>query len=182
MSHLSIPLPEITKSEVVYKGLFDLHYDELALPEGISRHYTSLLMPCDAAVTLAETDEGKLVINLEYRHPTRTWLLSAPGGRIDKGETPLETAKRELLEETGYSAKEFKLVGSVYPFPGLCNQKIYFALAYGASQVQAPKREPFELIQTTLKTLDELKQEIAQGSPVDGILCTALFYASNSSR
>lgn len=142
MSHLSIPLPEITKSEVVYKGLFDLHYDELALPEGISRHYTSLLMPCDAAVTLAETDEGKLVINLEYRHPTRTWLLSAPGGRIDKGETPLETAKRELLEETGYSAKEFKLVEASTPFRVFATRRSTLPSRTAQAKFKRPNANP----------------------------------------
>ena len=57
--------------------------------------------------------------------------LSFAGGRMENNETPLKTAERELLEETGYSAKSFKIIHAVYPLPAICDQKVYFILAEG---------------------------------------------------
>lgn len=170
-------IPKIKTSEIVYKGYFDVRLDELYFPHGEKMSYTLLEIKADAAAILAKTKEGKWIINREYRHPTETWLLSCPGGRIDPGETPLEAAKRELLEETGYGGDPFTLLGAVYPFPTVSKQVIYYLFVEGAEYIQPPRHEPFEVIRTELKTLDELHHEIRNGTPVDGVLCTALFLA-----
>jgi ADP-ribose pyrophosphatase len=169
-----IPIPEIKSSEIVYKGYLDVRLDQLQLPHGAKMSYTSLKMGVNAAAILAKTADGKLIINKEYRHPTGKWLLSCPGGRIDPGESPLEAAKRELLEETGYGEGRFSLLGNAYPFPAVTDQIIYYIYVEDAVFVQPTHREPFELIHTELKTLEDLKREILAGFPVDGILCTAL--------
>jgi ADP-ribose pyrophosphatase len=166
--------PEIHSSEIVYEGFFNVRVDLLELPHGLRRPYTLLTTGCDAAVVLAETEEGKLVVNQEYRHPAGHCLLSCPGGRLDYGESPLEGGRRELLEETGYSSEDIRLLGSVYPFPAMCDQKIYFLFAKGARLLQSTQHESFELIQTFTLAEEELLQRIASGAPTDGVLCTAL--------
>jgi ADP-ribose pyrophosphatase len=171
--HLT-PIPKTINSEIVYHGFFDIRVDELQLPHGPKCLFTVMMSGSDAAAILAETSDGKLVINHEYRHATKQWLLSPPGGRIDAGENPLEAAKRELIEETGYASNELVLMGSVYPFPSVCDQKIYFILAKNAKFEQPATLETFELIHTVLKTKEELMSEISSGHPVDGVLCTAL--------
>jgi ADP-ribose pyrophosphatase len=172
--HLSISLPDIKSRETVYAGFFDVRVDLLQLHHGPNLSYTCLDLRTHASAVLAQTKEGKFIINKEYRHPTGQWLLSCPGGRIDTGESPLEAARRELLEETGYGGGSFHSLGNAYPLPAVCDQIIYYTLVENAQWIQAPAHEPFEFIHTVLKTEEELMQEVAAGSPIDGILCTAL--------
>lgn len=160
---------------MVYKGFFDVRVDLLSLRHGPKKHYAFLEMGCHAALVLAETPDGKLVINQEYRHPTKQWLLSCPGGRIDGGESPIDAAQRELLEETGYTAKEWIYLGACYPQPAVSDQQLHYILAKHATLATAPQREEFEVIHTVLKTPEELMRDIRSGHKVDGILCTALF-------
>lgn len=171
----SLPLPEITQGEILYKGFFDLRLDHLRLPHGAELAYTVIAAGVDAVCVIAETEEGHLVVNREFRYPVRHWLLSFPGGRIDPNEEPLTAARRELLEETGFSSDEFQFLGANYPFAATCDQKIHFFLAKNAKRTHTPQREPFELIETSLLSPQALQAEIISGTPVDGILCTALF-------
>lgn len=173
---MNIPIPEVRRSEIVYKGFFEVREDLLKLPHGPQRIYTVLLSSPEAAVVIAETSDGKLILNKEYRHPTGKWLYGCPGGRVDPGESPIEAGQRELLEETGYSSTEIKYIGSAYPFPAVSPQRIHFLLAKQAQKTHQTNHETFELIQVELLTLDELHREMANGALVDGILCTALYY------
>jgi ADP-ribose pyrophosphatase len=172
----NIPIPKTLKSKSVYKGYFEIKEELLKLPLGPEKTYSILLTPSDAAVVLAETASGELVLNKEYRPPTKNWLYGCPGGSIDEGETPMEAARRELLEETGYDAEEFHLMGSAYPFPGSCGQQVHYFLAKGAKQSKTVEHEPFELIEVELKSETLLNEEIRKGALTDGILCTALYF------
>jgi ADP-ribose pyrophosphatase len=174
----SLVLPEVKSRQTVYKGFFDVRVDLLELCPKSTLSYTCLDIKVHAAAVLARTKEGKFVINKEYRHPTGKWLLGCPGGRIDSGESPIEAGKRELLEETGYGNGSFLLAGNAYLCPAICEQLIYYICAENVEYVQSPKREPFELIHIELKTQEELMQEIADGCPIDGVLCTALLLLS----
>ena len=94
-----IVLPEVKKSEIAYKGYFTMRVDSLELPHGIRRPYTVLETGCHAAAVIAEISDGKILVVKEYRHPTGKWIYGCAGGRIDTGGSPIEAAKRELLEE-----------------------------------------------------------------------------------
>ena len=171
-----MPKPLIIKSETVYQGFFDLQIDTLSLPNKEPMNYTSLIAPKEAAVVLALTKEGRFLINREYRHPTGKHILGLPGGKVDMGEKPHETAKRELEEETGYCAKEFIPLGIVYPFPAICDQEIHYFLAKEAELQGPPKQEPYELIETLSLSLEEIFTKIQEGEAVDGILFPALAF------
>ena len=174
----SISLPKVIDSRWVHEGFFNLRIDSLELPPHLHMQYTVLEVKNHATAILAYTREKKLVVLKEYRHPVGKWLLGCPGGRIDSGESPIETAKRELLEETGYTAEDFVSLGSACPFPSAADQLIFYVLATGAHKIQEPLLEPFELIRHEEITEKELYQAIQSGYPVDGILCTALFFHS----
>ncbi len=179
MPHRKTPIPEVRSSEIVHHGFFDVLVDNLQLPHGPKLDYTLVHFGAHAAVVIAETTEGKLIINHEYRHPAKQWLLSCPGGRIDTGESPIQAAKRELLEETGYGGGTFSILGTVFPFPAVANQQIIFVHAKDVAYLQPPALEEFELIHSQLKTPEELFHSIASGTPVDGVLCTGLFLWKN---
>jgi ADP-ribose pyrophosphatase len=178
MSLPHIALPEVKKSEIAHKGYFTLRIDSLELPHGIRRPYSVLETGCHAAAVIAETTDGKILVLKEYRHPTGKWIYGCAGGRIDTGESPIEAAKRELLEETGYTAEEFITLGSAFPFPAVADQNIHYVLARGAKYLKAPTPEPFELITPCLLSEEDLEKALQSGDPVDGVLCTALYFRS----
>ncbi|MBM3207408.1 MAG: NUDIX hydrolase [Chlamydiae bacterium] len=178
MSEIHPITPDVKGTTLAHEGFYNLKIDQLRLPSGMEMSYTVLETKHDAVAILAETKQGSFIILKEFRYPTGKWLLGCPGGRIDSGETLVQAAKRELLEETGHSAEEFILLGGAYPFSAVTSQKIYYIFAKGATRVCEPALEPFELIRTQEMQLSELYQKIKEGADVDGVLCTALFFRS----
>ncbi len=172
--------PNTHSSELVYEGFFNMRKDRLIREDGEMLDFTSLEISWDAAVIIAEDREGRLILNREYRHPTGQFILGCPGGSLEKGEDPIAGGRRELFEETGYVSDELSIIGCCYPLPSVCNQKIYFIHAKNARPGIGRKLDPFEFIETELKTEEELRQEILTGALVDGILCTALWYKNLS--
>jgi len=83
----------------------------------------------------------------QHRHAVEGDLWEVPAGMIERGEPPLETAKRELLEETGYRADSLRFLWSIYTTPGFCQERIYFFVADGltAGEAQPEDDEEFEL-------------------------------------
>ncbi len=74
---------------------------------------------------MAVDEKGRFLLVQQYRLPARTKMWEIPAGRLDKGETPLAAAKRELREETGYSAKKWKKLLAYYPSPGYVAEKMH---------------------------------------------------------
>lgn len=167
-------LPKVKTSRVLHKDLFEIRQDILEKDDGIGRPYTKLLCG-DAVAILAQDPHGRWVLNREYRHGAGQILIGCPGGRLEEGEDPIEGAKREFLEETGYCFETSKLIGCCHPFPALCNQRISFVFAQNAIQTTAQSLDPLECIEPILLSDQELKTKIQQGELVDGILLTALW-------
>ena len=105
---------EIVDSREVYSAepWFRVHRQAVRLPDGrVIDDYHQIELP-DCCIVYAETLAGEVVVERQYKHGTRSIGLSLPAGRIDPGEAPLEAAKRELLEETGYQAAEWRSLGA----------------------------------------------------------------------
>ncbi|MDA8213042.1 MAG: NUDIX hydrolase [Clostridia bacterium] len=83
----------------------------------------------DAVVIVPRTKAGKIVLVRQIRPAVDEELLELPAGGIEKGEDPLQAAHRELAEETGYAAREIKLISSFYPSPGITTERMYMYLA-----------------------------------------------------
>ena len=168
--------PKLQSSAIIFDEFAKIRKDTLLFHEKIQYNYYTLITKPKAVVILALQEDGQLVLNNEYRHPTSRILLSCPGGFLAEDEAPEHGAKRELLEETGYDAKSFQVIGEAFPFPGITGQKIYFVRALGAFKSSHPDREPTELIRTTTKPLNEVEKEILSGENIDSLLCSALYY------
>ena len=169
--------PTIHSSRVLLQGdFYKINEDWLGRPDGEKSPYVSLQLHHAAAVILAQDEMGRYILNREYRHPTGEHLLGCPGGRLEPGEDPLIGGLRELLEETGYTTDQIQFMGSSYPFPGICNQKIHFLWARNCKKMAPQNLDPLEYIVTELKEEADLYREIHSKSQIDGLLCTALWY------
>jgi ADP-ribose pyrophosphatase len=102
-------------SEDILRGDF-LHArrDVVRLPDGTQATREYIVHP-GAVMIIAQLDDGRLVLERQYRHPMQAVMIEFPAGKLDAGEDPLICAKRELLEETGYSARQWARAGVLHP-------------------------------------------------------------------
>jgi ADP-ribose pyrophosphatase len=172
-------LPIILKTETLFEESFvKLEKDLLQINAHPPYPYYSLRTHPFAVAILATTPSGEFLLIEEYRHPTKQILLSCPCGYIDANENPTEAACRELLEETGYQAKSFAIMGRAFPYSGFSGQKTIYISASEATCTAAQKLERSEVISPLLLMPEDLTKKIKEGVQVDGTLCTALYFHS----
>lgn len=168
-------LPKVKSSRIIHRtGFFSLREDLLE-KNGTLHRYAALACG-DAVTVLAHDEQGRFILNREYRHPTGQILLGCPGGCLEEGEDPIAGGKREFLEETGYSFDEGILMGCCHPLPGLCNQKIYYLFGKNAVKRGEQKLDPLECIEPVLLSEDAIFRLIREGAQTDGILLSALWF------
>ena len=142
---------------------FDVFVEEVELPNGkIVSDYHHIRMPNYTAV-FAMTKEQKIMIMKCYRHALGEVTLTMPGGMLEDKETPLEGIQRELLEETGYVAEEWKSLGE---FSGSSTRgcgKYHFFFASGAHKTKASDSGDLEEQELLLWTQSELESAIKNG-------------------
>lgn len=172
-------IPITLKTETVFEESFvKLDKDLLQIDDHPPYHYYSLKTHPFAVAILATTPSGEFLLIEEYRHPTKQVLLSCPCGYVDPNENPTDAACRELLEETGFQAKSFTIMGSAFPYTGFSGQKTIYVTAIEATRVAPQKLEHSEVISPLLLKPEELTKRIQEGGQVDGTLCTALYFYS----
>ena len=121
------------EQEVKYEGrIIRLRVDKAQLPNG--RIATREVVEHNGGVCIAAlTEQQDLLLVRQFRYPYQEVVLELPAGKIDKGEEPLACGKRELTEETGASAQQYRSLGRLYPSPGYCGEVIHLILATGLS-------------------------------------------------
>lgn len=124
---------------------------------------------------IAITIEGKFIIEEQYRHGIQKVCFELCAGMVDEGETPLETAKRELLEETGYSGDNWAAFGLSVPNASGATTKCYHYLATDVVCIQKTKTEQTEDIKIHILTEKELKQLMLDGRIADAAMLAPLW-------
>ena len=124
---------------------------------------------------VALTKNGEVVLVKQYRHGVCETLLEFPGGVVEDGEEPMEGAKRELLEETGYAASSVIQVGKLYPNPALQNNMLYCFLALDAEKVSGQSLDAGEDIEVHLVPLEELIGMAKRGEFLHALMTAVLF-------
>ena len=121
------------EQEVKYEGrIIRLRVDKAQLPNG--RIATREVVEHNGGVCIAAlTEQRELLFVRQFRYPYQEVVLELPAGKMDKGEEPLACGKRELTEETGASAQQYRSLGRLYPSPGYCGEVIHLFLATGLS-------------------------------------------------
>jgi ADP-ribose pyrophosphatase len=166
---------QILSSKMIYKGpIFGLRRDEVTEPSGLRVRREVITHP-GSVVVLPVLPDGGIVMIRQYRHATRQYLWELVAGRIDAGETPKKAAARELIEETGYRAKRFKVFLDVFPTPGFLEERMYLLLAANVTPGAAHPEED-EQITSRIFRKRELEQMIQRGKLRDAKSIAGLLY------
>jgi ADP-ribose pyrophosphatase len=116
-------------TEIIYQGrLLDVRKDKVLLPNGKSSIREWINHP-GAVCLIPILPDGRIALVKQYRYPVLDHMIELPAGKIDKKETPLECAKRELEEEIGYQAKKITFISNIHPAVGFANEKMWIYLA-----------------------------------------------------
>ena len=155
----------ISSKELLRTPIFSVTQEVAKDPAGfeikraiVHHQGSAVMMPVDA--------RGRVLLVRQYRLPARDYMWEMPAGRIDAGETPLQTAKRELVEETGYRAKRWTRLASFFASPGYVAERMTVFLARDLTEGDATPMED-ERIRISWFTPRQLEDMIAGGRILD---------------
>jgi len=157
---------EVLKREVTFEHPFARMVVDTLERDGETRPYYIIESPADAVAVVAVTGDSKLVLTRQYRHPVGEIIYDLPGGRAEPDEAPIESAWRELQEETGYRANHIEPLGSLNPFPGSIRitMHLFFAKDLEAGY---QKLDPGEELEVQLMSFEEVYQQVVSDTHID---------------
>jgi ADP-ribose pyrophosphatase len=163
-------------SRTAFRGrLLQVNEDEVRLPDGSQARREYVLHP-GAAIILPLFDDGSVLLERQFRYPIGSHCYELPAGKLEPGEPPLETAQRELLEETGYAATEWRELGRVHPCVGYSNEQINFFLARKL-EFRGANPDEGEFLETLRVPLAEGLDWIRRGRVTDAKTIFGLLWA-----
>ncbi len=155
----------------------DVREDRVRLPNGVIIDEFHVLEYPDWVCIVPVTDEGQLVMVEQYRHGIQRICLEFPAGVVETGEDVVATACRELLEETGYEAAEFVLLGECSPEPSRHSNTAHIVLAKGARATRPAAPDADEVISVRTWPADRIDELIRVESFVHGVHYAAVLFA-----
>ena len=168
-------LESFVRGEQVFKGmLLDVRRDIVAMPNGSHAMREYVVHPGAVAV-VPVLDDGRLVMERQYRYPIGRTVLEFPAGKIDAGEPPLQCAVRELAEETGYRARQWAVAGTLHNAIAYSTEVIHILFARELS-AGARALDEGELIDIELVTEAELDAAAARGDVTDAKTLISLMW------
>ncbi|WP_341907628.1 NUDIX hydrolase [Polaromonas sp. YR568] len=167
-----------TESAELFTGHFlKARRDTVRLPDGASATREYIVHP-GAVMIIAQLDDGRLVLERQYRYPVGQVMIEFPAGKLDPGEDSLACARRELLEETGYTARQWARAGVLHPVISYSTEfiDIWFArgLTAGARQL-----DDGEFLDVFTATPAEVLAWCASGAVTDAKTLTGMLWLQN---
>lgn len=171
-------LSRVVSSEVAYEGpVFTVFTDHVHEPDNV-RARRDVIRHSGSVVVIAVDDSGRIpsvLLERQYRYAADERMWELPAGRIDPGEDQLPAAKRELLEETGYTASKWQKALSFYVSPGFLDERMHVFLARGLKRGTAQPEED-ERITTRLFPLPQAVKMAMSGKIVDAKTLASIFW------
>lgn len=153
-------------SQDVYRGLFlEMKRDTVRLPDGEQAIREYLTHPGAVAI-LAILEDGRVLLERQYRYPVSRVCMEIPAGKLELGEDPLLCAQRELEEETGYTAKKWSYIRRIHPVISYSTEFIDIYLAEGLIKGQRHLDDE-EFLDVFAAPLEDLLEWVEQGAITD---------------
>lgn len=152
-----------------------LRKDHVKLPSNFEMEDFYVVESNDWVNVIAITDEGYFIIEEQYRHGIGRVCFELPAGNVSEGEDPLDAAKRELKEETGFDGGKWSLFCTSAPNASGMNNYCYTFLAEGVKKVANPHLESSEEIRVHFKSQSEIKDLLMNGSIIEAVMQAPLW-------
>ncbi len=157
---------ELIERRKVYSGrIFDVFSDTVRIPTGAVVARDVVTHP-GAVVVLPQNENGELLLIRQYRHAIAQTILEFPAGTLEPEEEPLACAKREIAEETGFSAAVWIALGTVVPAPGFCGEIQHLYLARELAPMAAAGDDD-EIIELAPMNCGEVERAVVDGRIID---------------
>jgi len=175
------------KIKRVFKGkLLEVFVEKKRLPNGYLATFEEIRHP-GAALIVPFLGKDKIIMLKQLRPVIRSYIYELPAGTLEKRELPIDCARREIIEETGFAARTLKLLGSIYPVPGYSTERIFIYKAEGLKKVERPacpkallqagrRVEEDEVIRSIVMDRRKVRRLFRSGKIVDAKTIAALAF------
>ncbi|MGK2901046.1 MAG: NUDIX domain-containing protein [Burkholderiaceae bacterium] len=169
---------ETIESRQVYRGTFlDVRHERVRLPDGSEARREYIVHP-GAVMVVPLLDDGRLVVERQWRHPLARVMLEFPAGKLERGEPPLQCATRELAEETGYSAREWARAGILHNAIAYSDEGIEIWFARGL--ILGPRHlDAGEFLDVAEMSAEQLDTAAQRGELTDAKTLIGLLWLQN---
>ena len=168
----------LVHSESVYEGSFlKARRDTVRLPDGATAQREYIVHP-GAVVIIPMLDDGSVLMERQFRYPVGRVMTEFPAGKLDPGEDPLVCGKRELLEETGYTAREWACAGALHLAIAYSTEIIHIFFARGLS-AGARQLDQDEFLDVCSARPEELYEACRKGEVTDAKTLTCVLWLQN---
>jgi ADP-ribose pyrophosphatase len=165
---------KLKNSKDIYKGrIIDLRVDEIQNDNGTIGYREVATHPGGAAIVAVK--DGKIILVSQYRYPLNDTIYELPAGKLDYPEDPVDCARRELEEETGFISENFIKLGEIVSTPGFCDERLHLFLAIDLKPGKKNHEEGEYGMETHYFTLGEIEEKIFNGEIIDAKTICAVY-------